>query len=531
MIHLPAVNRKTWIAALVVAAVILLWLGFRYRANRLDAEPSWAEVKRENISQEIYEFGVIKQGEEIGLGFMAGGTIDDIKVKAGQTVSASQILASLDETALTIRLSQAKDNLALIQAERQKLLTGLTPAEIKIYEVTLDNAEQSVTAAEKSLADARRNLLNKIKDAYVKSDDAIRNNTDQFFLYPRETDATININVNDPSLKIDIGLGRINIETKLEQWKNEIDTLNGSSDLKGVSDEALDNLHYINEFLSKVALAVNDLPTYSTTPVLNVTSIRTYTTTARTNISSALSSLSTSIEAFNRAEAAFKTAQGSLTSAESQLNLASASPRSEDLSLYQSKVASAQAEVRLLEKQLADLIIEAPSQGIITEVKRRPGEVLSPGEPLIMFLADNPFNLEANIYEGEIANIEPGDEVEIELVAFSGQKFYGQVVSIDPVGRLIEGAVHFRVIVDVPNLPTGTRPEMTADIIIRAGHRDGALTLPEAALRRENGKAKVLLLVSRNQTEEREVVTGIRSNTGQVEIISGLKEGDKVKLW
>ncbi len=43
-----------------------------------------------------------------------------------------------------------------------------------------------------------------ILDAYIKTDDAIRNKADQMFSNPRTTSASINIPVNDAQAKIDI---------------------------------------------------------------------------------------------------------------------------------------------------------------------------------------------------------------------------------------------------------------------------------------------------------------------------------------
>jgi Cu(I)/Ag(I) efflux system membrane fusion protein len=129
-----------------------------------------------------------------------------------------------------------------------------------------------------------------------------------------------------------------------------------------------------------------------------------------------------------------------------------------------------------------------------------------------------------SIYEYEIGLVKPGDLVEIEAVAYPGEKFSGKVVSINPVLDAISRTNQVRV--EVENTGDKLKPEMfvNANIKVALGKK---LAVPEAAVL-DTGLRKIVYLSKEGDVlESREVALGQKAE-GYYEVLSGLKEGDVV---
>ena len=71
---------------------------------------------------------------------------------------------------------------------------------------------------------------------------------------------------------------------------------------------------------------------------------------------------------------------------------------------------------------------------------------------------------------------------------------------------------------------------MTANIDILTATAENVLAIPQRAIVSKNGGKYVLVLDANNNTEEREVKTGLRDANGNMEIVQGLNEGEKIVL-
>ena len=129
-----------------------------------------------------------------------------------------------------------------------------------------------------------------------------------------------------------------------------------------------------------------------------------------------------------------------------------------------------------------------------------------------------------NVYEYEIGFIKIGDSVDIEVVAYPGEKFSGKVVSISPV--LDPNTRTNQVRVEVPNPESKLKPEMFVNAVIKES-LGSKLAVPETAVL-DTGLRKIVYLSEENNVlESREVTLG-KKVENYYEVISGLKEGDVV---
>ncbi|MDP1891760.1 MAG: efflux RND transporter periplasmic adaptor subunit [Gemmatimonadaceae bacterium] len=88
-------------------------------------------------------------------------------------------------------------------------------------------------------------------------------------------------------------------------------------------------------------------------------------------------------EAFDKARFAAEVARSQRAQAAQQLRLVLAGPRVERIAAQRALVQSAQAQQRQVGAQLANAVIVAPFDGLVTVRQRQPGETVAPGAPVV----------------------------------------------------------------------------------------------------------------------------------------------------
>ena len=94
---------------------------------------------------------------------------------------------------------------------------------------------------------------------------------------------------------------------------------------------------------------------------------------------------------------------------------------------------------------------------------------------------------------------------------------------------MINEVVYYETVIDFEEIPEDIRPGMTVDVDILAFSKENVLVIPEDAISEKNGKNTVEVMIGDN-FEEREIQTGLEGDDGMIEVVSGLKEGEKVKV-
>lgn len=130
----------------------------------------------------------------------------------------------------------------------------------------------------------------------------------------------------------------------------------------------------------------------------------------------------------------------------------------------------------------------------------------------------------AQVYEYEIPLVKPGQSVDIATLAYPGRKFHGVVKSVDPIVSAETRSLRARI--EVPNPDGLLTLQMYVDAAIRAdiGRK---LALPSSALIDTGTRKIVFIDLGNGRLEPREVQVG-RQAEGFYEVLSGLKEGEKI---
>ena len=200
---------------------------------------------------------------------------------------------------------------------------------------------------------------------------------------------------------------------------------------------------------------------------------------------------------------------------------------------------SAQAELARAKQHLQALGMSAqttadhislasPSHGVVLTVGAAAGEFsksLDNADPLITIADLSMVWIVGDVFEKDIAKVQPGTRVTVSVDAFPDQQWTGRIDSVsgalDPVTRTL------KVRVALQNSGNKLKPEMFAAIHVDVG-RHSALVVPASAVIHE-GQNTVLFVDNQGKPEQKNVTTG-QAVDGKVEITSGAEEGERVAV-
>ena len=191
--------------------------------------------------------------------------------------------------------------------------------------------------------------------------------------------------------------------------------------------------------------------------------------------------------------------------------------------LQQARAAVAAKQTRIEKKQ-----IRAPFAGDLGIRQVDLGQFLQEGQAIVKLQQLQPIYLDFSLPERHISQLHLNQIIQFTTQAYSDRQFQGAIVAINPALDNDTRSVKVRAKID--NKSRLLRPGMFAQIQIVSGSPVSLLTLPDTAIS-YNPYGNAVFLVEENSTglivNSRQVVTG-KTQNGRVEIISGLKAGDRV---
>lgn len=189
-------------------------------------------------------------------------------------------------------------------------------------------------------------------------------------------------------------------------------------------------------------------------------------------------------------------------------------------------VEQARATLAMAENALADTYVASPIDGYVAARLAEPGQQVGAGAPILRLVAPGSVYFQASVPESEYSLLAVGQPVEVTVDALPGVKFQGRVSRVFPVAS--SAARSFTVRVDFQG-DGRVRPQMFARGRIVVGvHRNATLVSKDAILFGTSDSDATLFVVGPDKkAEERKLTLGF-INTEHVEVLSGVKPGEKV---
>jgi HlyD family secretion protein len=176
----------------------------------------------------------------------------------------------------------------------------------------------------------------------------------------------------------------------------------------------------------------------------------------------------------------------------------------------------------LLNANIDALMVRAPTTGRLTDFHLQVGEAVAPNQHIGRIDDPNRFKLSAAVDEYYLNRVTVGRQGKAQL---NEQNFSVEVSRVYP--QIDKGQFTIEMIFNADQ-PVQLNPGQSLDTQITLGDPKPALILPTASFVSDSGGAWVFVLgVNGKNAERRNIKIGRRSNS-QIEIVEGLKAGDKV---
>lgn len=163
--------------------------------------------------------------------------------------------------------------------------------------------------------------------------------------------------------------------------------------------------------------------------------------------------------------------------------------------------------------------------GVVQSLDVRAGMTLMSGQTLLTLAGLDRVWLEVLVPETQAAWLAAGMQAQVQLAAFPGEVFAGEVDQILPMLADTSRSLRLRLALD--NAKGRLRPGMTAQVeLVGPGHGD-VLAVPTEAVIRTGRRSLVLLAGEEGRYEPAEVVVG--QEMGELtEIVSGVEAGEQI---
>jgi HlyD family secretion protein len=195
--------------------------------------------------------------------------------------------------------------------------------------------------------------------------------------------------------------------------------------------------------------------------------------------------------------------------------------RQSQLPRIQAELASLQQSLEITRGKLSDLTVKAPIAGQVTSIDLKIGENRNRGDRLAEIVPDTGFKLAAEVDEFYRGRVQLKQSAEFEI---DGRSYALRVTRVHPQ---VQNGVFTAELEFDSHTPEGLAPGASLQGKLSLGSDKPALILPAGAFLERSGGNWLFVLEPGGGTARRRAIKVGRRNVEEVEVLSGLKAGEK----
>jgi len=502
--------------------------GYWYTQNRIAPNPNPARggftqvapVRQGNLSSTVSVVGQVEAVQRADLSFdrISGTTkLVSLKVKPGNTVTATQVLATIDPAPYQQALDQVKSALQAAEKTLTDLKTPSTSLQIAQADLAIAKARFQLQQAHDALDKLVRPNIPSLESAVAAAQSALA-----------KAQADVLARQQDTAGKDQLAR-LVTVEATPAALYSRLEAENYSDAY----------------YQDRLELAFNKMMDARDPRVTNEVQAQNNALQAQVTLRKGEKTLADAQAALAKAQTggdklALAQAQVAVQEAQVALLTAQDARRKLDAGAEPSALATAQADLdkkRLAlsdaQTALAATQLRAPFDATVLETHASPGDQIAASTAILTLANLKALQVVAAIDETTIRRITADQDVQIAFDAFPGQRFRGKVLAI-PLQGALQGGV---MVYDVPISLTGADKlpllvGMTANAQIQVAQAANVLLVPTMALQRVGGQYQVLLQMTDPALPQGAAVAvpvevGL-SDGVNTQITSGLQPGDQV---
>jgi len=155
-----------------------------------------------------------------------------------------------------------------------------------------------------------------------------------------------------------------------------------------------------------------------------------------------------------------------------------------------SQLATARTNLDIAKVALEDVTIRAPVAGVVIQKLVSIGQVISSatnspsGGTILLQMADLGHVRDSTLVgESDIGRVRPGLTASVRVDAYPNRVFHGTVDKIAPQATVEQSVTMFPVLINIENQDGALMPGMNSDVSVLVSRADGALAIPNDAIR------------------------------------------------
>jgi len=433
-------KKRVPVAGAILVLILTIYLAVRPRVG----------------SDEWVEASGVMEATEVDVSPLVGGQLEQVLVRAGDSVSKGQVIAEIAEEELAAQARQARGALQAAEGELARSEAALEGARL--------GSENARTAYEK-----RTELKGRYEAAKAQLEAAVAAR-------------------DQAKARLDLIHTGVRSE-QIEQARAAV------ASAKATWENAQRDLARMEKLLAEGAVSQQQVDLQQTAAE-----------SAKAAYDAAKSRLAEAEAGFRSEEEQHATAalaQAEANAAAARQNLATAKELCEDRLALKQQLDTAEAQHRAseqaklaaegqleaargaaaaAEKRLRDATVRAPMDGVAILKIREPGETVAPGQPVVRLADLDHLWLEVFVPETELDRIKLGQEVGVRIDANPRKVYRGQVTEIAQEAEFTPKNIQtkeqrtklvFAVKVGMENPEQELKPGMPADARISVGRREG----------------------------------------------------------
>jgi HlyD family secretion protein len=540
----PQVMRGRWliggIALIVVGIIAALILN---SMGQPAATPSvgTTTVTRGAIVASVSGSGTVAAAQTLDLAFQTSGTVTTVLVEEGDSVTAGQTLATIDNRNLELDIANAEAQLASAKTKFEQTANGnVQPTDIEAQEASIASAQAQLRSAQ-----AKLSALKNPTAAQISSAETTVRQAELALQAQRDTSSATKTKAEQDLQKAVDSLTQAQSKyaTAKSNWDfvnetNQDPTNPESKDAAGkttknkLSDtqrqQYYDTYIQAEATLHSAEASVQQAQvTYDSARQSEPNNIQKAEATladAQAQLNALRNPSATDVA---QAQASVDQSRASLEQTQANLAKLTAPGTESDVAIQQSSVTQAEQSLAQARLALEKATLTAPFAGIVTAVNIVPGSSASSASPAITLLDRSTLHVDLKLSENDVATVTLDQPVELSIDALSDWSTTGTVSYIAPAAESSNGVVTYRVRVDFIESDQRVKVGMTANLMITTDQKDGVLLVPNSALL-PNGAGRVVQVPNADgTTSEVPVQTGLTDGTN-TEITGGLSDGQTI---
>jgi RND family efflux transporter MFP subunit len=183
-----------------------------------------------------------------------------------------------------------------------------------------------------------------------------------------------------------------------------------------------------------------------------------------------------------------------------------------------------QARVARMRRSVADTVVRAPWDGLVSERHVVAGQYVQAGARIATLVRVDPLRVELAIPESAIAAVRPGQRVHFTVQAYPGRTFVATLAYVGP--SLRPDSRSLVVEARIPNAERLLHPGLFATARIELPSRETTVFVPASALHVTATGSRVFIV--RNGRAETRLVQSGRVADGVAQVLRGLEAGERV---